>query len=155
MHPELENKLYEKYPKIFRQKDWTMDRTAMCWGINCGNGWYDLIDRLCDAIQLYVDSRINNAQWESSKTGNEFNPQSIQVEAAQVKEKYGTLRFYVDNADEFVNGLIYMASCMSINTCIDCGSNHNIKTTPGWIQPLCDDCYAVWELSNVKKTIED
>jgi hypothetical protein len=51
MDRELQQKLFDKYPKIFRQKDLSMQETAMCWGIACGNGWYDLIDALCEEIQ--------------------------------------------------------------------------------------------------------
>lgn len=33
MNIELQEKLFEKYPKIFRQKDLSMNETCMCWGI--------------------------------------------------------------------------------------------------------------------------
>ena len=38
MKAELQNKLFEKYPKIFGQKDLPMTQTAMCWGIDCEIG---------------------------------------------------------------------------------------------------------------------
>ena len=77
MKTELEDKLYQKYPKIFRQKDLSMKETCMCWGIECGAGWYDLINFLCFHLQFDIDK--NNYP---------------QVEASQVKEKYGGLCFY-------------------------------------------------------------
>jgi hypothetical protein len=46
MKAELQQKLYEKYPKIFVQKDLPMSQTAMCWGIDCGDGWFWLLDNL-------------------------------------------------------------------------------------------------------------
>ena len=49
----------------------------MCWGFSCGDGWYLLIDRLCSSLQWDTDT-------------NKYP----QVVATQVKEKYGTLRFY-------------------------------------------------------------
>ena len=55
MKEELQNKLYEKYPKIFRQKDLSMKETAMCWGISCGDGWFNIIDTLCSLIQGEID----------------------------------------------------------------------------------------------------
>ena len=73
MKQELQNKLYEKYPKIFAQKDLPMSQTSMCYGIECGSGWYNIIDALCENIQNYVDqNRIE------------------QVEATQIKEKFGS-----------------------------------------------------------------
>ena len=56
MNKNLQEKLYQKYPKIFRQKDLPMTQTAMCWGIACGDGWYDLIDELCSQIQNRVEN---------------------------------------------------------------------------------------------------
>ena len=44
MKQELQQKLYDTYPKLFIQKDLPPQQTAMCWGICCGDGWYDLID---------------------------------------------------------------------------------------------------------------
>ena len=95
MKQELQNSLFKKYPKIFRQRVLPKQSTAMCWGIACGDGWYDLIDALCFSIQYWVDH------------GN------VQVEAVQVKSKWGGLRFYVNNSCEYVDGLIAMAEHMS------------------------------------------
>ena len=55
MTQTLQQKLYDKYLKIFGQKDLPMTQTAMCWGINCGDGWYNIIDNLCWHIQHEVD----------------------------------------------------------------------------------------------------
>jgi len=47
--------------------------------------------------------------------------------SVQVKEKFGTLRFYIDGGDEEVYGMIKMAECMSRNVCEitgDIGSNN-------------------------------
>ena len=52
MRKELEDKLFNKYPEIFKQKDLPARETCMCWGITCGDGWYDIIDNLCKLIKL-------------------------------------------------------------------------------------------------------
>ena len=54
MKKELQDKLYEKYPKLFGQKDLSMRYTAMCWGIETGNGWYNIIDNACRIIQWHI-----------------------------------------------------------------------------------------------------
>lgn len=130
MNNELNNKLFNKYPKIFRQKDLPANQTCMCWGIECGDGWYHIINNLCSAIQHHVDWKQEN------------DPNFPQIEAVQVKEKWGSLRFYTNYSDEYVDGLIDMAELVSENTCINCGSNDNVKmTNKGWIVPLCQKCY--------------
>tara|TARA_Y100001973_G_C5198636_1_gene336036 strand:+ start:1690 stop:2034 length:345 start_codon:yes stop_codon:yes gene_type:complete len=98
MKKELQDRLFDKYPKIFRQKDLTPQETCMCWGITCGDGWYDIIDTLCHCIQNYSDH--NN----------------LQVEACQIKSKFGGLRFYVNIHNQYISGLIAMAEAMSRNT---------------------------------------
>jgi hypothetical protein len=32
-----------------------MQETCMCWGFECGDGWYDIINSLCANIQHHVD----------------------------------------------------------------------------------------------------
>lgn len=119
MTPELQNALFAKYPKIFRQKDLPMSETNMCWGFECGDGWYTLLDNLCSVIQQHVDH-----------TGIQ------QVEAAQVKEKFGSLCFYTDHADDFVQGAIDMAEAMSTRYCEVCGQPGKTYTK-GWHVTLC------------------
>ena len=55
MNQELDNKLCEKYPKIFKDRYADMRTTAMCWGFECGDGWYNILDRLCSNIQSHID----------------------------------------------------------------------------------------------------
>ena len=50
MSPELEQKLYDNYPKIF-----PLETRARFWDLSCGDGWYPLIDRLCANIQSQVE----------------------------------------------------------------------------------------------------
>ena len=56
MKSELDIQLCERYPKIFRDRHADMQYTAMCWGFDCGDGWYELIDALCANIQNHIDS---------------------------------------------------------------------------------------------------
>ena len=56
MKEELDEKLVKKYPKIFKDRYGDMRTTAMCWGFECNDGWYWLIDNLCDSIQSYIDN---------------------------------------------------------------------------------------------------
>lgn len=123
MKNSLQKSLFEKYPKIFRQVNLPMNQTCMCWGIECGTGWYNIIDNLCEQIQSYVDT--NNCP---------------QVEATQVKEKYGGLRVYVTHEDDYIENLIEEAEKKSYQTCEFCGTTENIGHTQEWIITLCETC---------------
>ena len=128
MKKELEEKLFEKYPAIFRQKDLPATHTAMCWGIACGDGWYDIIDTLCSNIKHYV--RQQNLK---DDTGD------LIIEALQVKEKFGGLRFYIYGGDDYIRGLVSMAESMSYRVCEECGSPGKANKK-GWIKTLCEPC---------------
>ncbi len=55
MSPEKDEELCKKYPKIFKDRYADMRTTAMCWGFECGDGWYNIIDKLCSNIQGHID----------------------------------------------------------------------------------------------------
>ena len=57
MKKELDEALVAKYPKIFKDRYAPMTHTAMCWGFECGDGWYNIIDALCSNIQHHVDQK--------------------------------------------------------------------------------------------------
>lgn len=130
MKAELQKKLYEKYPEIFKQKDLDMTQTAMCWGIACGDGWFTLIDELCECIQ----NRVSNF----NRNKDEKNHMICQ--ATQVKEKFGGLRFYTYGGDEYIDGMIDFAESMSYRICMECGKPSCEQKSHGWIQTLCTDC---------------
>jgi len=60
MKKELDEALCAKYPKIFKYRHAPMTHTAMCWGFDCGDGWYNIIDALCSNIQHHVDNKRKN-----------------------------------------------------------------------------------------------
>ena len=134
MKKELQDKLYENYPKIFRQKDLSMHETCMNWGICTGDGWYTLIDALCCSLQFNID----------------YNKQP-QLEAVQVKEKFGGLRFYVENASSEQHAVISFVEAFSTKVCETCGSTENVTQTPGWIMTICSKCLAEYDESMKRK----
>jgi hypothetical protein len=61
-----------------------------------------------------------------------------QVYVDQVKEKFGTLRFYYHGGDDYIRGLVDMADAMSAVTCETCGKPGKLHTD-GWHYVSCDD----------------
>ena len=134
MKEELDKKLCEKYPKIFKNRNGSMQETCMYWGFSHDDGWYDIIDSLCASIQ----NHINNKRYQFREMSQEDFDEEHQVVAAQVKEKFGGLRFYVDGGDDWVYGAISMAESMSYRTCEVCGAPGKTRGT-GWIRTTCDE----------------
>lgn len=57
----------------------------------------------------------------------------------QIKEKFGSLRWYDNWSTEEVSQIIRKYESISARTCIDCGKPAT-KISTGWICPYCDDC---------------
>lgn len=116
--------LLKKYPKLFAQYKLPLTQTAMCWGLQCGDGWFWLINLLCSQLQFDID----------------INKQP-QIEFTTIKEKFGTLRMYTQGASEREEGMIDLICFMSSYVCENCGSTDDIKQTKGnYIQSLCTKC---------------
>jgi hypothetical protein len=96
MKKELEDLLFQRYPRLFEERALSPQELGMYWGFQCGDGWFDLIDRLCRTIQFGIDK-------------GDTPP----VRVVQVKEKFGTLRFHIRGGNERVRGMIDMASACS------------------------------------------
>jgi len=126
MKQELEEALCKKYPKLFVNIDADMTTTAMCWGFECGDGWYNIINTLCANIQNHID-------WKNKK-----EVVVPQVTVDQVKEKFGGLRFYYEGGDDIIDGMVRMAEGMSEVTCEICGKPGESQGG-GWIRTLCED----------------
>lgn len=188
MKEELQKKLYDKYPVIFGAKDLGPSKSCMFWGIEVGDGWFNIIDILCDGLMHHYKNelehwqnrarmrswagRIENIKYHLHMMGHPFTKSQRKhlwhnlthpgwvwyhirehfiscwsrledkpepVVAAQVKEKFGGLRFYTNGHDEFCSGLIDMAECMSECTCEVCGGPGKLITN-GWWHCICPEC---------------
>ncbi len=139
MTPEKDDEICKKYPKIFKYRNSSDQRYPILWGISCGDGWANIIDNACKLIQHRCDI-------VSDKEKKEF-----QVSAVQIKQKFGTLRFYVTGGDEFTQGIISMAEAMSSTTCEDCG-NYAVTSTDGWWMTQCEKCRSEYLKELNKKT---
>jgi len=187
MRKELDELLCQKYPKIFRGRRGDIRMTAMAWGFEIGDGWFNIIDQMCSNIQNHIHQTrkqratalvYNRALTRAAKgdystynllstwyqkeidtalenTELEFRtvPEACpQVVATQVKEKFGTLRFYYHGGDDIVSGIERMAVAMSSVMCEECGAPGH-ERGGGWIKTLCDEHHRQREERNVLRRI--
>ena len=105
-------RMEETYPKMFSGK---------YGGFAVSAGWWSMLEKLCAVIQQHVDN----------------HKECPQVVVEQIKEKFGTLRFYYQGGDEFVSGAVWLAESLSGNMCEECGAPGK-RTQGGWVRTLCD-----------------
>ena len=113
--------LINKYPNLFMDISKPPTETSMCFGLECGNGWYDLIDRTCEKIQRILNGR--------------------NLRFTQIKEKFGSLRIYTQPYIEEIDDIIDKAEDESFEICENCGTTNNVITTNyGWVYTRCNNC---------------
>jgi len=121
MNKENTERLVKEFPQIFIDRDKPPTQSLMCFGLECGDGWFELIRNLCSDIM-------------KSKPHPEFR-------AIQIKEKFGGLRFYIEGgANDKIWNLIDKAEQDSYKTCEECGIKENVTSEGGWVTTRCPDC---------------
>lgn len=133
MDKKLQIELKEKHKELLNKLNVETDFSDVknktpieVFGIECGNGWYKIIDNLCKTIETLI------------KDDN-------YPEVHQIKEKFGGLRFYVGSMTEDnykqIHGATLLAEYMSYEICEKCGSTDNVEVDEsGWIRTLCEEC---------------
>ena len=125
MNAENTKKLVEAYPILYRQVGGDPKETCMCFGFECGDGWFDIINEVSAKLE-----EVNKAV----KDGD------YHITALQVKEKFGSLRFYVGGANAEQYLWIEEAEMKSETTCESCGKPGEARGGR-WVQTLCDECH--------------
>lgn len=90
-----------------------------------GEGWYPIIkDLIDDLIKLGWDKNIT-----------------------QVKEKFGGLRFYIDEGSDEMFKLIVEAEKKSYETCETCSQKGELRKDIGWYLTLCEEHYKLKKIN--------
>jgi hypothetical protein len=105
-----------------------LEKIPTQWGrsIDCGPGWYQLVIDLDRSLAATLPP----------------------FPVLQVKEKFGTLRFYwsceqaSDEQRVAANSLVAAAELRSASTCENCAAPGQLCAKDGWLKTLCTSCAA-------------
>ncbi len=164
MTKELQDKLFAKYDKMFGDRSKPMSETCMCWGIECGDGWYHILDRMCEKlahIQEEYDVTVifdqikekfgtlrayhhekfgkrwtKKGEWKSWKLDGKSEIEYVSLEWRH----YGELVPAAENVSRMIEEIIRVADEMTSITCEKCGMTGATPNKNGWIVTLCDKC---------------
>lgn len=110
-----------KYEQLYNDnKSAFIDRF---WGIECGDGWYHLVEPLVKYVSDY---------------NNKIEDKDDHILIIQIKEKYAGLRFYTSTETEELGKLISEAEELSYKTCETCGKDGKV-VGKGWIYTACEE----------------
>lgn len=152
MKPELENQLCEKFPLLYKDRRGDPRKTLMHWGLSVGDGWYQIIYDLSLKLEILINKYIQenpricehcDIEEHLHNIDNACSTFSLKhPKAAQVKEKFGGLRFYMSNGStKEMEACIDLAEALAGETCEVCGKP-GTETDSGWIKIKCDECKA-------------
>jgi hypothetical protein len=101
----------------------------MCWGFECGDGWYSIIEEAAAKLELLI------VEWSKATLENEYHPR-----ASQIKEKFGTLRFYLSSGTDEMYEVVEIAERKSAFVCEECGKKGKLRGK-GWLYTRCAKCW--------------
>lgn len=125
MSPEKTKELCGRFPELYRGRAKPLTVNLMAFGFECGDGWFGIIAEL--------SRRIDELAKAAGLSGDDY------PEAMQVKEKFGTLRFYTGPATDEIFAAIDAAEAKSAKTCETCGEPGR-QVGGGWIVTICEAC---------------
>lgn len=128
MNQELDQKLCTDFPNLFADRRAPMQVTCMCWGFSCGDGWYGILREAAEKLEPLI------LAYKKEYPKDEF------PRAAQVKEKFGTLRFYMTTETDEMSKITAEAERKSETTCEECGKKGKLRKG-GWLRTLCAKCH--------------
>lgn len=153
MKKELQEILFESFPKIFERRLNKTSKFLNREGVNCGDGWFSLIYNLCEVIQSRIDQvnqrynssleRIENDNFEEENTVSFGYMPAKQIYVDEIKSKFDGLKFYLHeyDCDAFIIGAIAMAERQSRWVCQHCGE---IKIHPQTHESCIKNENSVW-----------
>ena len=139
MHEKLDKKLCKDFPLLYANRHGDMRETCMVWGFEIKDGWFKLVYELSSKLELLIAQYIEDEKAKPilDEGSTIDNSKSWWPRADQVKEKFGTLRFYLTYGTDEMFQLINEAEDKSALTCEVCGQP-GVLRGGGWMFCACD-----------------
>jgi len=96
MKAELDDALCRDFPLLYADRQASARSTCMCWGFDVPDAWEPAIRRLSEKLECLIADEPADEEGARPK-------------ASQVKEKFGTLRFYMTWQTDAMDELIKQA----------------------------------------------
>lgn len=130
MNSQLIMQIFEECPLIYRRTADGAETIVLRRGVECGDGWFELIHQL----SLSIESIAQHLQREGV-------PICMLPQVSQVKEKFGDLRVYLEKSAAGVAEVVDVARQRAAKTCELCGQPGKKRITSSeWVTVLCDNC---------------
>ena len=156
--PDENKELLERYPFMLPRNCWTgmvsddydysytlYDEIPLGWRIAFGK---DLLEDIRSFLIKAQEEDSQGGYAESYITTNFDSKRIIPFlegySPAQIKEKYGSLRWYDNGAPEGLGQIINKYELLSECFCINCGKSVRHRTK-GWINFICEDCASKYD----------
>ena len=135
MTKENSEKLTERF-KMF-QSSIDDRRKRDIFPFECGDGWFQLIWNLCEELEKVEKVFLESIPIKEKTKSLLKDKREYEIMVLQVKEKFGTMRFYINNGTEEMYELINKAEEKSGEICEVCGQPGKIRKKT-WIYCSCD-----------------
>lgn len=133
MKKELQEKLHKRFK--FLNPDSVHEKYPYpMFGIEVGDGWYNLLYELFEKIEREIDK------------GEAFHG------FTQIKEKFGLLRIYCIASDSIYD-LITKYEQKSAYICEDCGKKGKLRWPTGWYFTACDKHFDEYCLKHIGRKL--
>ena len=138
MRDSHERALFHRFS--FFRKNKPITESLMAFGFECEDGWFDIIWKLSEKIEEELD-KIKAGMSKKDKTISLLQiGEEVGFEVVQVKEKFGSLRFYANFSNDAIESLIREAERQSAKTCELCGADGDLADKGHWYKTLCLEC---------------
>lgn len=141
MNKVLDKFLCERFPNLYKDRHGSPIRTAMSWGFSCGDGWFQILFDLSEEVDAILKKLDADAGFSEATlaTKEPRRPATEAFAVVQVKEKFGTLRYYVNGTTDEISAAVRRAENRSSVTCEDCG-DPGVLRGKGWVHTSCVKC---------------
>jgi hypothetical protein len=158
--------LFTAFPLLYKDSQESPRKSCLYWGICTGDGWFEILWELSKALEEEIvhakkggylcecGHNLAAHSYSNSPCGasHEYREKLFlcpckgftvgEPRAAEVKQKFGKLRFYGHSFSERMHGLVKSAERVANKTCEKCGQAGELRPK-GWLKTLCDACVQV------------